>query len=73
MLKELPVPPIDTDILYGSFFPTMASLVLDDNDYTKNATYIFNKGGDDTAPTWSSLLKGLKWIYDIQKKISHKK
>ena len=68
MLKELPPPPIDTDLLYASFYPTMTSLVLDDNDLTKEVNKTFNKGGDDFVPTWSSLLIGLKWIYDINKK-----
>ena len=65
-IKDLPVPPIDTILLYGAFTPTMASIVLNDDDFTKNGT-IFNKGGDGTVPTWSSLLTGLKWIYDKKK------
>ena len=65
-IKDLPVPPIDTILLYGAFTPTMASIVLNDDDFTKDGT-IFNKGGDGTVPTWSSLLTGLKWIYDKKK------
>ena len=68
MIKDLPVPPIDTDLLYATFYPTMASLVLEDDDFTKDATKIYNKGGDETVQSWSSLLTGLKWIYDIKKK-----
>ena len=67
LIKELPVPPVDTELLYGSFYPTIASLVLDDYDFTEKGT-IFNRGGDGTVPTWSSLLTGLKWVYDKQKK-----
>ena len=66
-IKDLPFPPVDTILLYGAFTPTIASLVLDDDDFTKEGT-IFNKGGDGTVPTWSSLLTGLKWIYDKKKK-----
>ena len=68
-IKDLPVPPVDTILLYGAFTPTIASLVLDDDDFTNtNDNIIFNKGGDGTVPTWSSLLTGLKWIYDKKKK-----
>ena len=67
LIKELPIPPVDVDIVYASFHPTIASLVLDDNDFTKEGI-ILTKGGDDTVPTWSSLLTGLKWIYDKKKK-----
>ena len=66
LIKELPVPPVDVDLLYGSFLPTIATLVLDGDDFTKEAD-IFTKGGDGTVPAWSSLLTGLKWIYDKKK------
>ena len=67
IIKDLPVvPPVDTELLYGAFYPTIASLVLDENDFTKDST-IFKKGGDNTVPTWSSLLTGLKWVYDKNK------
>ena len=65
MIKDLPVPPIDTDLLYATFFPTLAGLVIDDDDFTKKDK-IYKKGGDDTVPSWSSLLTGLKWIHDIK-------
>ena len=67
LIKELPVPPVDTVLLYGSFSPTLAGLVMDDDDFTKTATKYY-RGGDETVPTWSSLLTGLKWIYDKKKK-----
>ena len=63
LIKDLPVPPVDTDLVYASFFPTIAALVLDDDIFMMDGTY-YKKGGDDTVPTWSSLLTGLKWIYD---------
>ena len=66
LIKELPVPPVDTELLYGAFYPTIASLILDDDDFTQHAT-IYKRGGDETVPTWSSLLTGLKWIYDKKK------
>ena len=54
-------------MVYASFFPTISLLVLDDKNFTKEGS-IYEKGGDDTVPTWSSLLTGLKWIYDKKKK-----
>ena len=35
----------------------------DENDLKKEGE-VYNKGGDGTVPNWSSLLVGLKWIYD---------
>ena len=67
LINDLPIPPIDTDLVYSSFAPTHAALVLDDNDFTKKGD-ILNRGGDNTVPTWSSLLTGLKWIYDKKEK-----
>ena len=64
--KDLPFPPVDVDLVYASFYPTMSALILDDNDFTKEEKN-FTKGGDETVPTWSSLLTGLKWIYDKKK------
>ena len=70
LIKELPVPPVDTELVYGSFNPTTTALFLDDNDFTKEVkeNEIYEKGGDGTVPTWSSLLTGFKWIYDKKKK-----
>ncbi len=69
LIKELPVPPVDTKLLYGTFNPTIAGLVLDDDNFTKEENKNFEKDWDGTVPTWSSLLTGLKWIYDKKRKI----
>ena len=66
LLKELPIPPVDTELVYASFFPTISTLILDDNEFT-NEGEAFYRGGDETVPAWSSLLTGLKWIYDKKK------
>ena len=70
LIKELPVPPVDTDLVYASFYKTISAFAVDDNDFTKELedNDIFKKGGDGTVQTWPSLLTGLKWIYDIKKK-----
>ena len=66
LIKELPIPPIDTEIIYSSFNPTLNGEYVDKNDFIKKGVPIM-KGGDGTVPTYSSLLTGLKWIYDKQK------
>lgn len=66
LTKDLPIPPIDTDIVYGNYKPTKASIILSEEDFTKEGD-VLRKGGDGTVPNWSSLLTGLKWIYDKQK------
>ena len=63
LINELPVPPVDTELVYGSFIKTITTLILDDNDFKKEIN-IFKKGGDNTVQSWSSLLTGLKWIYE---------
>ncbi len=65
-IKSLDIPPVDIDIVYSSFNPTLAAELVD-KDYLINKG-ISNKGGDGTVPTWSSLLTALKWIYDKQTK-----
>lgn len=65
-IKELPIPPVDIDIVYGSFNPTMAAEFVRNNDYLVSL-YTEEKGGDGTVPTWSSLMTGLKWIYEKEK------
>ena len=66
LTKELPIPPIDTDIVYGNFMPTTTSFILNENNFKEEGESYY-KGGDGTVPNWSSLLTGLKWIYDMKK------
>ena len=56
-MKELPIPPIDTEIIYLSFNPTINGEYIDKNDFTKTGIP-FMQGGDGTVPIWSSLLIG---------------
>ena len=66
LIKDLPIPPVDTDLVYTSFFPTIATLGIELDERKKYfGNHCFNfKFGDGTVPSWSSLLTGLKWIYD---------
>ena len=62
LIKDLPIPPVDTDIVYTSVISTDTGEFLE-NDVLKEGKKIYS-GGDGTVSTWSSLLVGLKWIYD---------
>ena len=70
LIKELPIPPIDTEIIYSSFNPTINGEYIDKNDFTKTGIP-FMQGGDGTVPTWPSLIICLKWIYNKQKEKIH--
>ena len=61
--QNLPIPPVDTDIVYATYNPTYTTFIFDKNktDYFKD---FLDYGGDDTVPNWSSLLTGFKWLYD---------
>ena len=63
IINDLPPPPVDTDLVYGTFTDTPAAFILYEKDFTQEGE-VFNKGGDGTVPSWSSLLTGLKWIYE---------
>lgn len=64
LIKDLPIPPVDIDIVYSTFNPTLVAEITDQNlEFPKQV----KKGGDGTVPTWSSLLTAFKWIYDKEK------
>ena len=71
LIKDLPIPPVDIDIVYASFNPTLAAEFLDEKtleviDKSKGGEV--TKGGDGTVPTWSTLLTAFKWIYEKETK-----
>ena len=70
IIKDLPPPPVDTDLVYSSFAYTPAAFILYEKDFTIPGKR-YSKGGDGTVPTWSSLLTGFKWLYD--KKVNNLK
>jgi hypothetical protein len=66
LIQDLPIPPVDTDIIYTSAIDaTIGEFVKKDNLLEKGEAII--SGGDGTVPTWSTLLVGLKWIFDKKK------
>ena len=68
--QKLPIPPVDTDVVYTTFNPTKSIFLYNKNNMESFDDY-YGYGGDDTVPNWSSLLTGFKWLYD--KKINNLK
>ena len=70
LIKDLPIPPVDTDLVYSSVTETKTGefvrSVLEEGKS-------FSSGGDGTVSTWSSILVGLKWIYDKKNNNSSQK
>ena len=71
LIKDLPYPPADTDLVYTSYSPTTNMVVVNDDDFSSDG-YVLKRGGDETVLAWSSLLTGLKWIYEMKKDSSYK-
>jgi len=69
LIKELPLPPVDTDIVYASYAPTINMVVANDADFSSGGSVLY-RGGDNTVPAWSPLLTGFKWIYEMKKDAS---
>lgn len=65
-IRNLDIPKVDTMIIYGSYVPTRNAYIFDQikNMKSFDTIDILNKGGDGTVPSWSSLLVGLKWLYE---------
>lgn len=64
--RNLDIPKVDTIVLYSSFLPTDTAFLFDSKkvqDQFQNID-VLSKGGDGTVSSWSSLLVGMKWIYD---------
>lgn len=64
--QKLPIPPVDTDVVYTTFNPTKSIFLYNKNNMESFDDY-YGYGGDDTVPNWSSLLTGFKWLYDKKK------
>ena len=64
--KDLPIPPVDTDIIYAKYNPTPAMYIFDKDNFNKKFKIQY-KGGDGAVPSWAPLISGLKWIYDTKK------
>ena len=71
LIKDLPLPPVDTDIVYASYAPTDTIVVVNDNDFSLSGNTL-KRGGDNTVPVWSTILTGLKWIYEMKNDSKYK-
>ena len=69
-IKNLPISPVDIDIVFSTFNPTLSAEFLDEdlNVLPKDQGGVVNKGGDGTVPSWSPIFTGLKWIYEKETK-----
>ena len=72
LIKDLPLPPIDTDIVYASYAATPSMVVVNDREFSHGGT-VLKRGGDNTVPAWSPLLTGFKWIYEMKNTPSYAK
>ena len=70
-IEQLLRNPVDTDVVYSSYAQTINMVVVDNEDFSAAGSLLY-RGGDNTVPAWSSLLTGLKWIYDMKKDTSYK-
>ena len=66
IIQDLPKPNVDIDLVYGNFMKTLAAEFINKNTGDVIETDTVYRGGDGTVPSWSSLLTGLKWIYENQ-------
>jgi hypothetical protein len=64
--RNLDIPKVDTIVLYSSFLPTKTAYLFDTKKIQEQFSNIdvLSRGGDGTVSSWSSLLVGLKWIFD---------
>ena len=72
LIQDLPIPPVDTYVIYGNYYVTDVGFVYDTinkNKETFDSDEYLSSGGDGTVPNFSSFLTGMKWLYD--KKINN--
>jgi hypothetical protein len=64
--RNLDIPKVDTILIYSSFLPTKTAFLFDTKKIQNEFDNIdvLSRGGDGTVSSWSSLLVGLKWLFD---------
>ena len=67
IIKDLPVPPVDTDLVYATFAKTASAFIYNASNFLQEGE-TYEKSGDGTVPSWSSLLTGMKWIFEKKNK-----
>ena len=71
LLTGYPIPPVDTYIIYGNYHGTDVSFVYDDRKKEKTGfdkNEYLSTGGDGTVNNYSSMLTGMKWLYEKKSK-----
>ena len=71
LLTGLPICPVDTYIIYGNFHATDVAFVYDDTNKEKTGfdeNEYLKTGGDGTVNNYSSMLTGMKWLYEKKTK-----
>lgn len=67
LLTGYPISPVDTYIIYGNYHGTDVSFVYDDRNKKKehfDSNEYLSTGGDGTVNNYSSMLVGMKWLYE---------
>ena len=70
LIKDLPVPPVNTYIIYGNFIRTNTGFIYNKSQKDKSMfdeDEFLKGGGDETVPNYSTFLTGLKWLYEKKK------
>ena len=67
LIKDLPIPPVDTYVIYGNYYDTDVAFVYNNSNENKTGFddgRVLRSGGDGTVPNFSTFLTGMKWLYD---------
>ena len=67
LIQDLPIPPVDTYLIYGNYYDTDVGFVYDNENKGKTSfdrDEYLPSGGDGTVPNFSNLLTGMKWLYE---------
>ena len=71
LLTGLPISPVDTYIIYGNYHSTDVGFVYDDGKKEKTGfdkNEYLSTGGDGTVNNYSSMLTGMKWLFEKKTK-----
>ena len=71
LLTGLPISPVDTYIIYGNYHSTDVGFVYDDGKKEKTSfdkNEYLTTGGDGTVNNYSSMLTGMKWLFEKKTK-----
>jgi len=71
LLTGLPISPVDTYIIYGNYHSTDVGFVYDDGKKEKTGfdkNEYLTTGGDGTVNNYSSMLTGMKWLFEKKTK-----